>query len=58
MEYMISDVLDAMYNREIKVYYQPKYGATSGRLHSAEALVRWERDDGSVVLPALSSKAS
>ena len=50
-KYLISDVLDAMYNREIKVFYQPKYGATSGRLNSAEALVRWIRDDGSIVLP-------
>ena len=50
-KYLISDVLDAMYDREIKVFYQPKYGATSGRLNSAEALVRWVRDDGSIVLP-------
>ena len=50
-KYLISDVLDAMYDREIKVYYQPKYGATTGRLNSAEALVRWIKADGSVVLP-------
>lgn len=37
----------------MKVYYQPKYDATTNRMKSAEALVRWIRKDGSVVLPEL-----
>ena len=49
--FMISDILTAMQRRELKVYYQPKYDATTNRMKSAEALVRWIREDGSVILP-------
>lgn len=42
-----------MERREIKVYYQPKYDATTNRLKSAEALARWIKEDGTVVLPEL-----
>ena len=49
--YIISDTLAAMMRRELKVYYQPKFDATTNRMKSAEALVRWIRDDGSVILP-------
>lgn len=52
-KYLTGDVLAAMANREIQVYYQPKYDATTNRLKSAEALARWIRKDGSVVLPEL-----
>ena len=38
--FMISDILTAMQRRELKVYYQPKYDATTNRMKSAEALVR------------------
>lgn len=48
---IIGDVLAAMQRNELKVYYQPKVDATTNCLKSAEALVRWLRDDGSVVLP-------
>ncbi len=50
-KYLIGDVLAAMERREIEVYYQPKYDATTNRLKSAEALARWVKQDGSVVLP-------
>ncbi len=49
--FIISDVLSALQRNELKIYYQPKVDATTGRLKSAEALVRWVREDGSVVLP-------
>lgn len=52
-KYLTGDVLAAMANREIQVYYQRKYDATTNRLKSAEALARWIRKDGSVVLPEL-----
>ena len=48
---LVSEALAAMQRRELTAYYQPKYDAISGRLRSAEALVRWVRSDGSVVLP-------
>ena len=53
-DYVISDVLSAMqamHRRELKVYYQPKIDATTSRTKSAEALIRWVREDGNVVLP-------
>ena len=53
-DYIISDVLtamQAMHRRELKVYYQPKIDATTSRVKSAEALIRWVKEDGSVVLP-------
>ena len=43
--YLVNDVFDAMKKHELKVYYQPKYDATTGRLKSAEALVRWIQED-------------
>ncbi len=49
--FIISDVLTAMQNHELTVYYQPKYDATTNRLQSAEALVRWIKEDGRVILP-------
>lgn len=49
--FIISDVLVAMQRHEMKVYYQPKYDATTTRLKSAEALVRWIREDGTIILP-------
>lgn len=49
--FIVSDVLTAMQRKELKVYYQPKVDATTNCLKSAEALVRWIRADGSVVLP-------
>lgn len=38
---------------ELRAYYQPKYDATTSRLKSAEALVRWIKPDGTMVLPYL-----
>ena len=52
--YIISDVLtamQAMHRRELEVYYQPKIDATTSRVKSAEALIRWVKEDGSVILP-------
>ncbi|ROH93632.1 EAL domain-containing protein [Stagnimonas aquatica] len=36
---------------EIEVYMQPKLGLRSGRLAGAEALARWRRPDGRLLLP-------
>jgi len=52
--FIISDVLtamQAMQRRELKVFYQPKIDATTSRMKGAEALIRWVREDGSVILP-------
>ena len=52
--FIISEVLSAMQamqRREMKVFYQPKVDTMTGRMKSAEALIRWVREDGSVILP-------
>lgn len=42
---------DAIKNNEVKVYYQPIYDAWTGKIVSAEALVRWISPDKGVILP-------
>ncbi len=52
--FVISDVLTAMQalqRQELKVFYQPKIDATTSRLKSAEALIRWVKEDGSIIMP-------
>lgn len=47
----INEVISAIETHEIKAYYQPQYDANTGRLVSAEALVRWEKQNGEIVSP-------
>lgn len=42
---------EALENEYIKVYYQPKIEAGSTRVIGAEALVRWEKQDGAYMYP-------
>lgn len=51
MSQVLSDIKEAMQNGELKAYYQPQYDAITSKLFSAEALVRWVRQDGIVVPP-------
>lgn len=44
-------MVDALRNREFKVYYQPKYDLRTGRLAGAEALVRWQSEELGFVYP-------
>ena len=48
---LIDQVVDAIESHEIRAYYQPQYDANSGRLVSAEALVRWVKPDGTIINP-------
>jgi diguanylate cyclase (GGDEF)-like protein len=43
----------ALANREYELHYQPRVEAVTGRVRGAEALLRWRREDGSIVSPAL-----
>lgn len=43
---------EAMRTREMKAYYQPLYETTSHKLVGAEALSRWEKSNGEVILPS------
>ncbi len=47
---LISRFPDALHNGEFVIYLQPQIDKT-GNVNSAEALVRWIQDDGSVIPP-------
>ena len=42
---------DALKNKEFMIYYQPKIDVITEKVIGAEALVRWQRTDGSMVSP-------
>lgn len=43
---------DAIENKEFMVYYQPKVNLSTDSFDSAEALVRWQANDGQIITPA------
>lgn len=43
---------DALENNEFQVYLQPKYATKEETISGAEALVRWQHDNGSLVSPS------
>jgi EAL domain-containing protein (putative c-di-GMP-specific phosphodiesterase class I) len=45
------DILGGLRNDEFILYYQPKASLITNRIVGAEALVRWRRPDGTVLLP-------
>lgn len=49
---LYQEVQKAMEDRQLKVYYQPKYDALNSKLTGAEALVRWIKPDGTMMMPA------
>ncbi len=48
-----SDMQKALAAGEFKVYYQPKWDVVANHVAGAEALIRWERPDGSVIKPEM-----
>lgn len=46
-----SNMVNALENKEFTVYYQPKVDLATGKIACAEALVRWEKEDGTIVPP-------
>ncbi|MBQ9118536.1 MAG: EAL domain-containing protein [Lachnospiraceae bacterium] len=44
-------VKEAYKKKEIRPYYQPQYDAVTNKIISAEALTRWIKADGTMVLP-------
>lgn len=45
------NILDGLNNDEFVYYYQPKISLTTGKVISAEALIRWIKPNGTVILP-------
>lgn len=50
-EKILEEVQKAYKNREIRPYFQPQYDAVTCRIVSAEALARWIKPDGTMVMP-------
>ena len=46
-----NDFIDALKNKEFIIYYQPKIDVVTEKVIGAEALVRWQRTDGSMISP-------
>ncbi|MBQ5676252.1 MAG: GGDEF domain-containing protein [Lachnospiraceae bacterium] len=51
VEQIEADQQNALINGEFKVFLQPKWDIVNDRLYGAEALVRWIKDDGTMVYP-------
>lgn len=48
---LAEEIKKAMQRHELRAYYQPQYDAFTYRLKSVEALVRWVKKDGSMMMP-------
>lgn len=48
---IITGMDSALNNHEFKVYMQPKFSLNDFSVIGAEALVRWQRDDGEILYP-------
>lgn len=48
---MLNSLDKALVNGEFQVYYQPKIKLETEEIVGAEALIRWERNDGTIIYP-------
>lgn len=48
---VVSSMVSAYNNGEFRAWLQPKVSLKTGKIVGAEALVRWERPDGSLLMP-------
>lgn len=46
-----SEMVSALKNNEFEVVYQPKVSLKTGKVYGAEALIRWNRPDGTIIQP-------
>jgi len=50
---LFNELVAALKNKELSVHYQPIYNLAENKIVGCEALVRWQRPDGSFVPPDL-----
>ncbi len=48
---MISDLREALPNKQFQLYYQPIVNLMNGKIHKAEALIRWQHPEKGLVGP-------
>ena len=48
---LVGSMMSGLENGEFVAYYQPKYSLNSESITSAEALVRWKKPDGEIIMP-------
>ena len=48
---ILSTIDSAITNNELVAYYQPKVNSETGVVSGAEALVRWQKPDGTIIYP-------
>lgn len=48
---IVNEMKEAMETKQFKVYFQPQYSIKDHEIVGAEALIRWERENGEVVSP-------
>lgn len=48
---IVNEMQEAMEQQQFKVYFQPKYSIKNQEITGAEALIRWERENGEVLSP-------
>ncbi|MGZ0714868.1 putative bifunctional diguanylate cyclase/phosphodiesterase [Pseudomonas palleroniana] len=49
---LLQDLRNAIEHQQLRLHYQPKFDAISGRAVGAEALLRWEHPQQGLLLPA------
>ncbi len=50
-DYLVQELRAALSNDELTCHYQPKIRADDGRVHSVEALLRWQHPQRGLLLP-------
>lgn len=50
-KYSLNEIVSAVQSGELQAYYQPQYNAKKGVIGGAEALVRWVKPDGTMIMP-------
>ncbi|MBO5335814.1 MAG: EAL domain-containing protein [Lachnospiraceae bacterium] len=49
---IVANIVSAYNNQEFHAYLQPKVSLKSGKIVGAEALVRWIKPDGTIIMPS------